>query len=77
MPRQLTRTGAALLPLVLLLAACGGGATQAPETFTPPSTAPTDAPTEQPSEAAGGGATVEADRRRLASGPSSSTGRAG
>ncbi len=60
MPRQLTRTGAVLLPLVLLLAACGGGATQAPETFTPPSTGPTEAPTEQPSEAVGGGATVEA-----------------
>jgi predicted lipoprotein with Yx(FWY)xxD motif len=57
MPRQLTRTGAVLLPLVLLLAACGGGATQAPETFTPPSTV---APTDQPSDAAGGGATVEA-----------------
>jgi predicted lipoprotein with Yx(FWY)xxD motif len=56
-----TLAAAGLLPLALLLAACGGGATQAPETFTPPSTGPTvEAPTDQPSEGAGGGATVEA-----------------
>ncbi|MGZ8722391.1 MAG: COG4315 family predicted lipoprotein [Aeromicrobium sp.] len=62
MPRQLSRTGAALLPLVLLLGACGGGASPsaAEPTVGPTVEAPTEAPTEQPSEAAGGGATVEA-----------------
>ena len=62
MPRQLTRTGAVLLPLVLLLGACGGGASPsaAGPTAGPTVDAPTAAPTEQPSGAAGGGATVEA-----------------
>jgi len=62
MPRQLARTGAVLLPLVLVLGACGGGASPsaAEPTVGPTVEAPTDAPTEQPSEAAGGEATVVA-----------------
>lgn len=59
---------ALLLPLALVAAACGTGATQAPVTFTPPtnppsaSPAPSDAPTDGPTDApsAEPGATVEA-----------------
>jgi predicted lipoprotein with Yx(FWY)xxD motif len=59
---------AALLPLALVLAACGGGATTAPLTFTPatttPSTAASVAPTEAsaaPTTASSSGETVEAE----------------
>lgn len=48
---------AVLLPIALLLAACGGGATTAPLTFTPATAAPTTASV-APTAAAG--ATVEA-----------------
>jgi predicted lipoprotein with Yx(FWY)xxD motif len=58
---------AALLPLALVLAACGGGATTAPLTFTPATTTPSTAASVAPTEAssapsqASSGETVEAE----------------
>ena len=43
MNHPLSRIAAAIAPVALVLAACGAGATSAPLTYTPPSTAPSAA----------------------------------